>query len=188
MVCEFPSTQPHTALSPSAANSEQRIEQRNPWLLQQQCSGRFRHPSTCLRHHHTLVSAGRVSTECTICFATEYAEAPCNVITLICVLMCAVRASAALVEVADDAVTISFVTERSVNGVRTVDVVRALQSDTIQDVKLRLRTRGHHVTNGHALVSNYSHSLLFPSQFFTSSARYGSRGHSLTLNPTPVCM
>lgn len=56
--------------------------------------------------------------------------------------------------VAVDAVTISFVTERSdANGVRTVDVVRALQSDTIQDVKLRLRTRGHRVSNGHALVS-----------------------------------
>lgn len=55
--------------------------------------------------------------------------------------------------VAADAVHISFVTERSdANGVRTVDVVRALQSDTIQDVKLRLRTRGHRVSNGHALV------------------------------------
>lgn len=134
------------------------------WLLPQQYSGRFRHPSTCLRHHHTLVSAGRVSTECTICVATEYAEAPFNDIILIRIFMCAVRASAVLVKVADeDAVTISFVTERSVNGVRTVDVVRALQSDTIQDVKLRLRTRGHHVTNGHALVSTYSHSIIFPS-------------------------
>lgn len=57
--------------------------------------------------------------------------------------------------VAADAVIISFVTERSdANGVRMVDVVRALQSDTIQDVKLRLRTRGHRVSNGHALVSS----------------------------------
>ena len=52
-----------------------------------------------------------------------------------------------------DAVIISFVSESSdANGVRTVDVVRALQSDTIQEVKLRLRTRGHRVSNGHALV------------------------------------
>lgn len=55
--------------------------------------------------------------------------------------------------VAADAVIISFVSESSdANGVRTVDVVRALQSDTIQEVKLRLRTRGHRVSNGHALV------------------------------------
>lgn len=72
----------------------------------------------------------------------------------------AVHCSAAVVPVepavAADAVTISFVTERSdANGVRTVDVVRALQSDTIQDVKLRLRTRGHRVSNGHALVSTF---------------------------------
>ena len=58
--------------------------------------------------------------------------------------------------VAADAVIISFVSESSdANGVRTVDVVRALQSDTIQDVKLRLRTRGHRVSNGHALVRRH---------------------------------
>ena len=69
--------------------------------------------------------------------------------------MLAARVSAASAEASEDAVTISFVTERSLNGVRTVDVVHALQSDTIQDVKLRLRTRGHHVSHGHALVSIY---------------------------------